>query len=219
MPLVTSGLDFMERPSDGPATGALFLHHGRGTWEGDLLPLADLLDPDHRLHVFAPRAPLTLEDAPGFHWYEVPRVGYPDPATFGAARRALADFHDDQLERIAVDPGRAVLGGFSMGAVMSYALALSADRPRPAGVLAFSGFLPVLEDESWEPSFKQRAGLPVLIGHGEQDMVIDHGFAEIANSRLVREGLDVETFSFPGGHEIVDAELAAAAVWLAAVLP
>ena len=35
-------LDFMERPADGPATGALFLHHGRGSWEGDLLPLADL---------------------------------------------------------------------------------------------------------------------------------------------------------------------------------
>jgi phospholipase/carboxylesterase len=209
----------MERPAEGPATGALFLLHGRGSWEGDLLPLADMLDPDHRLHVFAPRAPLTLEDAPGFHWYTVPRVGYPDPATFAAALRILIDFHDDQLERIAVDSSRVVLGGFSMGAVMSYALACSADRPRPAGVLGFSGFIPVLEDASWEPDFSGLGGLPVFIGHGEHDPVIDFGFAEIANSKLVRAGLDVETFSFAGGHEISDAELAAAAVWLEGALP
>lgn len=211
-------LDFMERPSDGPATGALFLHHGRGTWEGDLLPLADMLDPDRRLHVFAPRAPLTLDDAPGFHWYEVPQVGYPDPATFAAARRALADFHDDQLERIAVAPERAVLGGFSMGAVMSFALALSSDRPRPAGVLAFSGFIPVLADQSWEPDFAARSELPIFLAHGQHDTVIDFGFAEIANRKLVGAGLDVETFSFEGGHEIIDSELAAAAIWLDGVL-
>lgn len=209
----------MERPSDGPATGALFLHHGRGTWEGDLLPLADLLDPERRLHVFAPRAPLTLEDAPGFHWYEVPRVGYPDPASFHAARRALAEFHDDQLERIAVSPDRAVLGGFSMGAVMSFALALSSDRPRPAGVLAFSGFIPVLEDQSWTPELEAREALPIFLAHGQHDMVIDFGFAEIANRKLVAAGLDVETFSFEGGHEIIDTELAAAAVWLGEALP
>lgn len=209
----------MERPADGPATGALFLHHGRGSWEGDLLPLADAFDPERRLHVICPRAPLQLEDAPGFHWYTVPRVGYPDPATFTAARQALADFHDDQLERIAVSPDRAVLGGFSMGAVMSFALSLSADRPQPAGVLAMSGFIPVLDDNSWQPDFDQRGDMPVFLGHGTQDMVIDFGFAEIANNKLNKAGLPTEFFPFAGGHEVAPGEVQPIAEWLGRTIP
>ena len=49
-----------------------------------------------------------------------------------------------------------MLGGFSMGAVMSYAMALSAERPAVAGILAFSGFVPIVE--GWEPSFADRRG-------------------------------------------------------------
>ena len=48
-----------------------------------------------------------------------------------------------------------MFGGFSMGSVMSYSLGLGADRPAPAGILAFSGFIPVVE--GWEPSLEDRA--------------------------------------------------------------
>ena len=37
-----------------------------------------------------------------------------------------------------------MFGGFSQGAVMSYALGLAAGRPRPAGILAMSGFIPTV---------------------------------------------------------------------------
>ena len=78
-------LVFRERPADGEPAGLLVLHHGRGADEHDLLGLADVLDPERRLHVVTPRAPLQLPGWPGNHWYVVPRVGYPDPDTF--ARR------------------------------------------------------------------------------------------------------------------------------------
>jgi hypothetical protein len=42
-----------ERPAEGDPEGLLVLHHGRGTNEQDLLPLADALDPERRLHVVA----------------------------------------------------------------------------------------------------------------------------------------------------------------------
>ncbi len=209
----------MERPSDGPATGALFLHHGRGSWEGDLIPLADAFDPGRRLHVIAPRAPLRIEEAPGFHWYAVPRVGYPDPSTFATSKQELADFHDDQLERIAVSPDRAVLGGFSMGAVMSFALGLSSDRPKPAGILAMSGFIPVLDDNSWQPDLDRRGSVPVFLGHGTLDPVIDFGFAEIAKSKLEKAGLPFDFVEFDGGHEIVPEEVAPIRQWLGRVIP
>ena len=43
-----------------------------------------------------------------------------------------------------------------MGSVMSYALGLGADRPAPAGLLIFSGFVPTVE--GWEPDLTGRAG-------------------------------------------------------------
>ena len=94
--------------------------------------LGDVLDPERRLHVVTPRAPLQLPGWPGYHWYVVPRVGYPDPETFHAAYGALAAFHDELWERTGVTPERTVLGGFSMGSVMSYCSA-SAPTARAGG--------------------------------------------------------------------------------------
>ena len=37
-----------------------------------------------------------------------------------------------------------MIGGFSQGAVMAWALALGPGRPRPAGILAMSGFIPTV---------------------------------------------------------------------------
>ena len=88
------GLIYEERLAVGEPEGLLVLHHGRGTDERDLLGLADALDPRRRLHVVSPRGPLQLPGSPGYHWYLVPRVGYPDHDTFQAARRALAELHD-----------------------------------------------------------------------------------------------------------------------------
>ncbi len=90
----------------------------------------------------APRAPLTLPGWSGYHWYVVPRVGYPDPDTFTAACEQLGAFHDELWERTGVGPEETVLGGFSMGAVISYALRLGEDRPRPRGILALPGSYP-----------------------------------------------------------------------------
>ncbi len=134
-----STLAYQERPAAGAAAGLLVLHHGRGSNEHDLLGLADVYDPEQRLHVVTPRAPLVLPGWPGHHWYVVPRVGYPDPETFDAAYRQLGDFHDELWARTGLGPERTILGGFSMGAVMSYATGLGGDRPVPAGVLAHSG--------------------------------------------------------------------------------
>src|SRR5947208_195538 len=106
-------LTFEERPPAAEPQGLLVLHHGRGTNEQDLLPLADALDPDRRWHVVSVRAPLQLPGSPGYHWYVVPRVGHPDPDTFHASYRLLADLHDELQERTGLGPDRTVLGGFS----------------------------------------------------------------------------------------------------------
>ena len=204
-------LTYLERPADGQAAGLLVLHHGRGSDERDLLSLADVLDPARRLHVVTPRAPLTL-GGPGYHWYVVPRVGYPDADTFRSAYTALGAFHDELWQRTGIGPEATVFGGFSMGSVMSYALGLGPDRPAPAGILAFSGFVPAVE--GWEPVLPRPTR--VFVAHGRADPIIEVGFARRAQQLLEHAGMDVEYHEGDYGHWIEPAALAAATRWLEA---
>jgi len=212
-----SELFHIERPASGRARGLLLLHHGRGSDERDLIGLADVLDPARDLLVVTPRAPLALPGSPGFHWYLVPRVGYPDPASFEAARAALAELHDELWASTGIGPERTVLGGFSMGCVVSYALALSAERPVPAGVLCWSGFLPTVP--GWEPDVAGRPELRALIAHGSRDRVIEVGFGRRAAETLRAGGMTVDYHETGAGHQIDPAVLPAAAEWLARTIP
>ena len=206
-----------ERAASGEPEGLLVLHHGRGTDERDLLGLADLLDPEGRLRAVTPRAPLTLPGSPGYHWYLVPRVGYPDRETFEAARAALAELHDGLWEEGVVGPERTVLAGFSMGAVMSYAMGLGAERPAVAGILAFSGFVPTVE--GWEPQLADRTGTRAFVSHGRRDPIIGVEFAERARELLEAGGLDVTYRESDLGHQIDPAHLREASAWLGETLP
>ena len=208
-------LTFRERPAAGAAEGLLVLHHGRGADEHDLLTLADVLDPGRRLHVVTPRAPLTLPGWPGYHWYVVPRVGYPDPETFHRAFNALVALHDELWERTGIPPDRTVFGGFSMGSVMSYSLGLAAGRPAPAGLLVFSGFVPIVD--GWEPDLP-RDGLRAFIAHGRRDPVMGVDFARRALDLLQAGGVEVEYHESDAAHHIDPAHVPAAVEWLAVTI-
>jgi phospholipase/carboxylesterase len=181
---VSDGLDLLVHEAEG----ALVLLHGRGTNEFDLLPLLDELDPHRRLHGVTARAPLELSPG-GFHWYATRTVGYPDHDTFHQSYALAARWLDALPEALGVPWSRTVLGGFSMGAVMSYALGLGAGRPAPAGILALSGFIPAVD--GFELDLSDRDGYPVAIGHGTQDPVIPVNFGREARGRLEAAGARV----------------------------
>ena len=213
-----SDLVIRERPAaSGAPDGLLVLHHGRGADEHDLLPLGDVLDPEQRLHVVTPRAPLTLPGWPGNHWYVVPRVGYPDHDTFHAAFGKLAALHDELWERTGLGPERTVLGGFSMGSVMSFALGLGPGRPAPAAILAFSGFIPTVD--GWQPELAGRERTRVFIAHGRNDPVMEIGFARRARDLLEAGGLPVEYHESDAAHHIDPAHVPAAVRAVADAVP
>ena len=211
-----ANLTYVERPAREQAEGLLVVHHGRGSDERDLLALADLLDPEGRLHFASPRGPLQLPGAPGHHWYVVPRVGYPDYDTFHAAYGALADFHDQLWERTGLGPERTVLGGFSQGTVMSYATGLGSGRPTVAGLLAYSGFVPTVD--GWEPDFAGREHTKAFIAHGRRDPVMEIGFAHRARDLIEEGGLEVEYHESDAGHQLDPAHVRLAASWLKSAL-
>jgi phospholipase/carboxylesterase len=200
------------RPAAGEPRGALVMLHGRGADEHDLAPFLDLLDPHRKLVGVTPGGPLFLPPG-GRHWYVVPRVGYPDPETFFAAREALAALHDRLWEETGIGPERTVLGGFSMGAVMSHALGWSGDRPAVAGVMPFSGFVPTVP--GWEPSLADRTGTRAFVAHGDRDPVIGVELGRAARDLLERGGIEVTYRETPASHTIDPAVLPDATAWLA----
>ena len=141
---MSSGLlTHLVRPAVGEPTGMLVLFHGRGADERDLYPLLDVLDPEHRFLGVTPRGPLHLPPG-GAHWYAVHEIGYPDPQTFTETFAQATSWLDDLAVETGISSDRIVLGGFSQGAVLTYALGLGDGRPRPAGLIALSGFVPTV---------------------------------------------------------------------------
>lgn len=208
-------LTYRTRRARDEPRGALVLMHGRGADEADLEPLVDVLDRAGRLTAFLPRGPLSLPPG-GAHWYAVRRVGYPDESTFHPTFERLSAWLDAVLADAGVAPDRAILGGFSQGAVMAYALALAAGRPRPAAILAMSGFVPRVE--GLELDAAGRAGLPVFISHGTRDSVIAVEWGREARDRLSAAGLAVTYREEPAGHTITPGALADAQRFLAAIV-
>ena len=137
--------------------------------------LLDALDPERRLLGVTTGAPLTGVPPGGRHWYLVPRVGYPDPGDLRRSYAQLTGFLDGCSANRGIAWERTVIGGFSMGAVMSYAVGLGpgARRRRRSSRSAAS----CRPSRAGRRRSTSRAGLPVLIHHGRNDPVIEVEFA------------------------------------------
>jgi phospholipase/carboxylesterase len=216
MPMSAPILIHRERPAAGAPKGALILLHGRGADENDLFPLFDMLDPEGDYVGACPRGPLSLPPG-GAHWYVVERVGYPDPDTFFPTYERATRWLDGFLAEHGLTHDRTVVGGFSQGAVMSYALSLGKGRPRPAGTMAFSGFIP--EVPGFELDAAPLRGYPVAIGHGTYDPVITVDFGRHAKNTLEKLGADVVYRESPMPHTIDPDFLNEVRPWLTSRLP
>ncbi len=205
-----AALDHRVRPAASEPQGALILFHGRGADENDLYSLLDVLDPERRLLGVTPRGPLELPPG-GAHWYVVRQVGHPDAQTFLATYRRVSAWLDALARDTGIPPDRTVLGGFSQGAVMSYALGLGSDRPRPAAILALSGFIPAVTGFALD---LDRPLPPIAVGHGTYDPIISIDFARQAREVLARAREDVVYRESPLPHAIDPVFLGELVPWI-----
>jgi phospholipase/carboxylesterase len=156
------------------------------------------------------RGPLSLPPG-GAHWYEVREIGYPDPDTFLRTRDLVTRWLEAFADESGVPPERTVLGGFSQGAVMTYALGLGEGRPRPAALVCLSGFVPAVPGFSLD---LDRPLPPVAIGHGSFDPVIAVEWSRRAQATLTAAGADVLYREAPLPHTIDPGFLRELRPWL-----
>ena len=199
----------IELPPQQPGLArALVLLHGYGADEHDLLPLAHYLDP--RLRAVSLQAPLSMGGTQRA-WYSLNRAGR--GISFNAAEaQEGARLVTLAVEELARTSPRPFLLGFSQGASMALAVALT--RPELiAGVLSLSGVPARLEPAQLAAPAALR-GFPVFAAHGTLDDVVPIDMGRANRAELGRLGCEVSWHEYPMGHVVLPEELDAARAWL-----
>jgi len=167
-----------KRNPEGPGQRRLLLLlHG---WTGD----------ENSMWIFSSRlprnylllAPRGLASTPlgGYGWQSTSTTGWPKASDFKPAIEAIIKLVDS-IEFRELDLSNFDLMGFSQGAALAYALALT--HPEKIGSLAgLSGFLPGGLDS--EISREPLKGKKVFVAHGRRDEIVP-----VSEARQVVQGL------------------------------
>jgi thioredoxin 1 len=185
----------------------LVLLHGIGSNEQDLPQLGPLIDPEGHFTILAPRGPYAY--GPGYAWFKIDQPDLARP-TVTSSLQAIDEVVDEALSSSGLRAEEMIVGGFSMGGAMSLIYAFrAAERPRPAGVLVMSGFLPPVADLDWSGELP-----PVLMQHGTQDPMVQIGRAREAAQELRSHDVPVTFRTYPMQHNVTPESARDAKDWL-----
>ena len=202
--MTTSALAFTHRfePASGPGRPPLLLLHGTGGDEHDLLPLGRAVAPGAAL--LSPRGKV-LEGGMA-RFFRRLAEGVFDEADVRRRADELADFIAEA--RTAYDLPAPVALGFSNGANIAAALLLL--RPEAlAGAALLRAMVPLTD-----PPAAELDGKPVLILSGTSDPIVPLDNARRLATILTNAGALVRHQTLPAGHNLTQADLAAAKAWL-----
>jgi phospholipase/carboxylesterase len=204
---VAQPLTVVYQPPRKPAPGKpplLVLLHGFGANEQDLLPMAKRLD--SRLAVASLRGPYQVR--PGsYSW-----VNGNTADELDKARRAVIECIDQIADSNGADRGRVYLAGFSQGAMLTLAIALT-EPEKIAGAAVLSGRLAAAVRDNHAAPERLR-GFPILVTHGTEDQQIPLRSAQDIRKALNPTGVAVEYHEFESGHYISDVNVDVLNQWL-----
>lgn len=179
----------------------LLLLHGYGSNEEDLFSFAPELPDDS--YVISVRAPYDLQPY-GHAWYAIhfdaDENKFSDNEQAKESVELIAHFIDEIVKKYPIDESNIALIGFSQGAILSYATALTYPE-KVTKVVALSGYLnqeilPEVLDT------KAISHLKFFISHGSVDQVIPVDWARKAKPALEKLDLEVEYQEYPIGHGV-----------------
>jgi len=179
----------------------LLLLHGYGSNEEDLFSFASELPQDH--YVISVRAPYDLQPY-GHAWYAIhfdaDENKFSDNIQAKQSVELIAGFIEEIVKQYPIDAKNVTLIGFSQGAILSYATALTYPE-KVAKVVALSGYfnkeiMPEVIDT------KAISHLKFFVSHGSVDQVIPVDWARKAKPALENLGLEVEYHEYPVGHGV-----------------
>ncbi|NHM07155.1 alpha/beta fold hydrolase [Flavobacterium sp. CYK-4] len=179
----------------------LLLLHGYGSNEEDLFSFASEL-PD-QYYVISVRAPYDLMYG-SYAWYAINfdanENKFSDFNQGRQSRDLIAGFIDKIITDYPIDGNNVTLIGFSQGAILSYAVALSYPE-KVKRVVAMSGYL-TTEMATENYTKNDFSNLRIFASHGTVDQVIPVDWARKAKPELEALGIDIVYKEYPIGHGV-----------------
>ncbi|WP_430613093.1 alpha/beta hydrolase [Flavobacterium sp. JP2137] len=179
----------------------LLLLHGYGSNEEDLFSFAAELPKTH--YVISARAPYPMPPY-GNAWYAInfdaDQNKFSDDQQAISSRDTLVTFIDELLALYPIDSQKVSLIGFSQGAILSYALALSYPE-KIEKVVALSGYFNpnIIADNYRE---KDLSKLRFFVSHGSVDQVVPVEWARKTPAILEDLKIPYEYKEYPVGHGV-----------------
>lgn len=179
----------------GDKQPAIFLLHGLGSNEDDLLQLVEPLS--KTCHLFSLQGP--IQHRPGFAFYTFEEEGKPTPAIFDRVIKETENFITEAIAEYNLDPKQIYVVGFNQGAALAQSLAVVMGNAI-RGTAALSGYLP--EFVALQYSKKTMDTSKIFISHGEYDYDFPFVWAEQSADFFKEYGTNVTFKSYPVGHGV-----------------
>lgn len=191
---------------------AIFLFHGLGSNEHDLLQLVDTFK--GRCHIFSVQGPITHK--PGYAFYTFEEEGKPTRDIFDKVVKAAQVFVQEAAIEFNVDIEQIYVVGFNQGAVIAQTISLVMGKGI-RGTVALSGFVPEFVAVEYNKLPHNNAN--VLITHGEYDYVYPVVWGKESAELFESNGANVELFIFEDGHGVTPAVLQKMQLFIEGLLP
>lgn len=217
-------LDTFEIETAPHPTASLIILHGLGADGQDFVPFCGELDLSTvgPVRFVMPSAPVRRVSLNGGYpmraWYDILPVSGPrreDESSLREANKLVDDLIEREIAR-GIAAERIVLMGFSQGCAMTLMAGLRSPH-KLAGLIALSGYLPLLETTAAERC-EANQHTPIFMAHGEQDDIVVLPRGAASRDHLRALGYAVEWHSYPMAHSLCMEEVDEIQGWLVRVL-
>src|SRR5262245_39155461 len=196
--------DFIHEFVPGSSSRTLFLLHGTGGNERDLIPLGRELDPDAAL--LSARGKVLENGMPRFFLRLV--EGAVDLEELKTRTHELADFVEAAARHYKFAAGQIVGVGYANGANIAASMLLLRPEILRAAIL-FRAMVPLVPDK-----LPDLSSVRVWIGSGDQDPIVPASETGRLAGLLRRAGANVTIHFAKAGHGLTNVDAETAANWL-----
>ncbi|CAH0347093.1 dienelactone hydrolase family protein [Bacillus sp. CECT 9360] len=200
-------LSFPDDFKEGKTYPAIFVMHGAGSNEKDLVPILEGVK--GRFILFFIRGNIKTET--GYKFFDLHGIGNPVKESFDRSVQGLTAFIKEMKEAHPIDKDQVYLLGFSQGAIMAMTLALTlGDEIR--GIVAMNGYIPSFVKEKY--SLKTSSRQSVYISHGESDPIFPIHIGNDNQDYFMSRAVNTTYETYPAGHFIVPENVSSLQQWL-----
>jgi phospholipase/carboxylesterase len=213
-------LETIEKQTGPDPRATMLVLHGLGADGHDFVPFCDELElaavgPMRFVFPHAPIRPVTINGGYRMRaWYDIlgtETQRREDEAGLRQSLQSVEALLAREKER-GIPASRIVLAGFSQGCAMALLTGLRHSE-RLAGIVGMSGYLP-LRDKTEAERSPANADLPIFMGHGQFDPMIEIARAQVARDALAALGHPVSWHEYPMAHSVCAQEISDINAWL-----